>query len=326
MKKTTIVHICLWVAIAAVIGIAVIMLVRWNKGTDSNREADIEQVDPSEFDIETLDMIIPMDSARMNGHDEDGELNILCLGNNPFTDDRSETGLASLIAQKTGATVYDAAFPDSSMAFHNYPIVDSFPWDHYNLPSLTNLLLAQNFITLDSALNYVEDKSLYEPGIEAIKSVDMNKIDVVVIMYDSTDYNLGMPCVNEQVKDDVTSFAGGLTFFLEVVNQYWPHIRVFVMTPTYAQYMDEDGKLYSGTTKDIGNGALPYYVQNEINATVGEGYSVIDNYYGTINEENYSEYMIDHMHYNNAGREKLADRIADVINNKMTTVNSTAAN
>lgn len=326
MKKTTIVHILLLAAIVLIVGIAAFMLIRWNQGTNSDREADIEQIDPSEFDIETLDMIIPMDSSRLSNHEEDGELNILCLGNNPFTDDRGETGLAALIASKTGARVYDAAFPDSSMAFHNYPIVDSFPWDHFNLPSLANLLLAQSFVTLDSALNYVDDKSKYEPAIEAIKSVDMNKLDVIVIMYDSTDYNLGIPCVNEQVKDDVTSFAGGLTFFLEVVNQYWPHIRVFVMTPTYAQYMDENGKLYSGTIKDIGNGALPYYVQNEINATVGEGYSVIDNYYGTINEENYAEYMIDHMHYNAAGREKLADRIADVINNKMTTVNSTTGN
>jgi len=84
--------------------------------------------------------------------------------------------------------------------------------------------------------------------------------------------------------------------------------------------MDEDGKLYSGTTKDIGNGALPYYVQKEIDAAVDSGCSVVDNYYGTINEGNYEEYMIDYKHYNDAGRELLADRIAYIINNKLSTV------
>jgi len=320
VKKTTIVHICILAAIVVIAGIAALRLYLWDKGTTSNREADIEQVDPSEFDVEAMDMIIPIDSSRLEGHDTDGDLEILCLGNNPFTDDRSETGLANLIAQKTGAKVYDAAFPDSSTCYHNFPIIDSFPWDHYNLPSLANVLLAGEFKTLHSALQYVEDQSLYTPGIEALESVDMNKLDAIIIMYDSTDYNSGTPCMNEAVPDDVTAFTGGLTFFLNIVNQYWPHIRVFVMTPTYAQFMDENGKLYSGTTKDIGSGALPYYVQNEITATVSCGYSVIDNYYGTINEDNYTEYMSDYKHYNDAGREKLADRISDIINNKMKTV------
>lgn len=325
MKKTTIVHLAIIGLIVIIAGIAAYKLYVWNQGTDSDRDASIEQVDPSTFDVEVLDMIIPMDSSRLVNHEDDGELQILCLGNNPFTDDRSENGLANLIAKKTGAKVFDAAFPDSSTAYRNYPISESFPWDHYNLPSLANVLLAGEFKTINSAAAYVEDINKYKPGIEALETVDMNKLDVIVIMYDSTDYNIGTPCFNEAVPDDVQAFAGGLTFFLKIVNQYWPHIRVFVMTPTYAQYMDEDGKLYSGSEKDIGNGALPFYVQNEIDATVSCGYSVIDNYYGTINESNYQEYMSDYMHYNDAGREKLADRIADIINNNMTTVSSTAA-
>ena len=55
------------------------------------------------------------------------------------------------------------------------------------------------------------------------------------------------------------------------------------------------------------------------------GVSFVDNYYGTINEDNYQEYMKDHMRYNEAGREKLAERIADIINNKMGTVSSTTS-
>lgn len=323
MKKTTIVHLIIIGLIVVIAGVSAYKLYAWNKGSGTDREASIEQVDPSTFDVEVLDMIIPMDSSRMAGHEDDGELQILCLGNNPFTDDRSENGLANLIAKKTGATVYDAAFPDSSTAYRNYPISPNFPWDHYNLPSIANVLLAGDFKTINSASQYVEDLSLYTPGIEALEAVDMNKLDAIVLMYDSTDYNVGTPCFNEAVPDDVTAFTGGLTFFLNIVNQYWPHIRVFVMTPTFAQYKDQDGKLYSGSIKDIGNGSLPFYVQNEIDATVSCGYSVIDNFYGTINESNYQEYLSDHMHLNDAGREKVADRIADIINNKMSTVNST---
>ena len=61
-------------------------------------------------------MILPMDSARLEGREDDGVTTILCLGNNPFSDDRDKTGLAAQIADKTGAVVYDCAFPDSSAA------------------------------------------------------------------------------------------------------------------------------------------------------------------------------------------------------------------
>lgn len=322
MKKTSIVHIVLICAILIIAGVAAYRLYLWNTGVTSDRESDIEQVAPEEFDIETLDMIIPLDSSRLEGHEEDGELKILCIGNNPFADDKSSKGLANLIAEKTGATVYDASFPNSSAAYKNYPIDIYYPMDHFNLPSIACCLLAGDFKTLNSAKEYMEDPSAYADGIKTLESIDMNEMDVVIIMYDSTDYNIGTPCSNEAIDNDVQAFTGGITFFLEMINQYWPHIRTFVMTPTYAQYMDEDGKLYSGTTKDIGNGALPFYVQKEIDATVGCGCSIVDNYYGTINESNYEEYMSDHMHLNEKGREKVADRISNIINSKLGTVSS----
>ena len=94
------------------------------------------------------------------------------------------------------------------------------------------------------------------------------------------------------------------------------------MSPTYAQYMDGDGNLHNGTRKDLGNGTLNHYLVKEAEAVMDCGVSFIDNYYGTINEDNYEEYMIDHMHYNEKGYDKLADRIADIINNRMGVVSS----
>ena len=324
MKKTTIIHLVLLGLILIIIGVAAFRLIRWNSGA-YNKETDIEQIDPSEFDVEVLDMIIPLESSRLEGHEDDGELTILCIGNNPFTDDRSENGLANLIAEKTGATVIDAAFPDSSACYRNVPISESFPWDHYNLPSIGADLLSGEFKPMESAYEFVEDKETYRASIDALENLDMNKVDVIVMMYDSTDYNVGSPVVNENVPTDLATFTGGIRYFLQTVNENWPWVRTFVMTPTYAQYQDEEGNLYSATTENVGNGTLPYYVQCEIDAVVDCGVSVIDNYYGTINEENYTEYMSDYMHYNDAGREKLADRIADIINNNMVVVQSSGS-
>ncbi len=58
-------HIILLVVILLIAVVAVYRLYRWNQGTDL--DMDVSDVDPSEFDIETLDMIIPMDASLLEG-------------------------------------------------------------------------------------------------------------------------------------------------------------------------------------------------------------------------------------------------------------------
>ena len=312
-------HLVLIAIIVLIAGISVFRLVRWNQGT--TLEDDIE-VDPSEFDVEKMDMIIPMDSSRLEGREDDGVTTILCLGNNPFSDDRSETGLAAKIAEKTDAVVYDCAFPNSSAAC-KYPVYNpEYTRDHFNFYYVVECFRNNEFTAINSIAGDEPDPR-YQEAVDVMKTVDMDKVDIIIVMYDSTDYNNGTPSDNPDNPYDVTAFTGGLRTTLNNIQSTWPYIRIFVMSPSYAQYMDEDGNLYNGTTKDLGNGTLTHYVVKEIDATMDCGVSIIDNYYGTINEDNFEEYMEDHMHYNEKGREKLADRIAEIINTRMGTVSAT---
>ena len=315
-------HIVLIAAILLIAVVSVYRLYRWNQGVPL--DTDTEDVDTSQFDIEALDMILPMDSSLFEGREDDGVTTILCLGNNPFTDDRSSTGLSSLIAAKTDSVIYDCAFPNSSAAC-KYPVYNpEYTRDHFNLYYVAECFRNGEFTAIASIANDEPDP-IYAQTVEVMKTVDMDKVDIIIIMYDSTDYNQGTPSDNPDNPYDVTAFTGGLRTTINNIKNTWPYIRIFVMSPTYAQYMDEDGELHNGTTTDLGNGTLNHYLVKESDAAMDCGVSFIDNYFGTINEDNYKEYMTDHMHYNDAGREKLADRIADIINNRMSTVNSTTA-
>lgn len=315
-------HIVLVAAILLIAIVSVYRLYKWNQGVPL--DTDTEDVDTSQFDIEALDMILPMDSSLLEGREDDGVTTILCLGNNPFTDDRSSTGLSSLIAAKTDSVVYDCAFPNSSAAC-KYPIYNpEYTRDHFNLYYVAECFRNDEFTAIASIANDEPDP-IYAQTVEVMKTVDMDKVDIIIIMYDSTDYNQGTPSDNPDNPYDVTAFTGGLRTTINNIKNTWPYIRILVMSPTYAQYMDEDGGLHNGTITDLGNGTLNHYLVKESDAAMDCGVSFIDNYFGTINEDNYEEYMTDHMHYNDAGREKLADRIADIINNRMSTVNSTTA-
>lgn len=313
-------HLVLIASILLIAGIAAFRLYKWNQGTPL--DTDTSDIDTSQFDIEALDMIIPMDSSLLAGREDDGVTTILCLGNNPFTDDRSENGLAAQIASKTDSVVYDCAFPDSSAAC-KYPVYNpEYTRDHFNLYYVTECFRNNEFTAIASIAGDEPDP-IYQETVDVMKTVDMDKVDIIIIMYDSTDYNVGTPSDNPGNPNDVTAFTGGLRTTINNIKATWPYIRIFVMSPTYAQYMDEEGELHNGTTTDLGNGTLNHYLVKQSDAAMDCGVSFIDNYFGTINEDNYKKYMTDHMHYNDAGREKLADRIAEIINNRMGTVNST---
>lgn len=315
-------HIIIIAFILIIAGISVYRLVKWNQGTQL--DSDMEDIDSSEFDIETLDMILPMDASLLEGHEDDGETHILCIGNNAFADDRSENGLAARIASRTGATVYDCSFPDSSAACKYSVYNPEYPNDHFNFYYVIECLRNQEFTAIGSIAGSTGDYR-YTEAVSVMESLNMDKIDIMLIMYDSTDYNQGTPSDNPDSPYDVTAFTGGIRTTLKNIKATWPHIRIFVMSPTYAQYQDENGELHSGTRYDIGHGTLNHYLVKELEATMDCGVSFIDNYFGTINEDNYKDYMLDHMHYNNAGRDMLADRIADIVNNRLSVVNSVPA-
>lgn len=315
-------HIVLILAIVIIAAVSIYRLFKWNQGTQLE-EID-ENADTSEFDIETLDMILPIDASRLEGHEEDNTTTILCLGNNPFSDDRGKTGLASKIAAKTDSVVYDCSFPDSSAACKYSYYDPSYTKDHFNLFYVVECFRSNEFTAINSIAGDEPDPR-YQEAVDVMKTVDMDKVDILIIMYDSTDYNIGTPSDNPDNPYDVTAFTGGLRTALANIQSTWPHIRVFVMSPAYAQYQDENGNLLNGTITDIGNGTLNHYLVMEYMAATDCSVSFIDNYFGTINEDNYEEYMEDYMHYNEAGREKLADRIADIINNHLMTVYSSTA-
>ena len=306
------IHIILIFVIVLIAAFSAYRLNKWNQGIT----LDDTPIDTSEFDIEVLDMIMPMDSSRLAGHEDDGITTILCLGNNPFADDRSETGLAARIADKTGAVVYDCAFPDSSAAC-KYPVYNpEYTRDHFNFYYVVECFRNNEFTAINSIAGDEPDPRFQE-AVDVMKTVDMEKVDVIVIMYDSTDYNIGTPShdPNDNL-NNVVAFTGGLYVTMQNIQSTWPYIRIVLMSPTYAQATDEDGNLLNGTITDLGNGPLVHYATKEADVAMACGVSYIDNYFGTINEDNYEEYMSDYMHYNEAGREKLANRVADIIINQ----------
>lgn len=311
MKKLNINwHYIIIGAILIIAAICVIKLIIWNKGTKS----DYNPNNLAEgYDIEPLDTIIPLSESKLQGREDDGATHVLCLGNNPLTDELGTNGFTSLLAERTNATVYNAGFPESSIGAKFSSYNEGYLRDNFNLPYVAKSISNQNFTGLESAASLEQDTK-YTQAVETLKSTDYNKIDILVIMYDAIDYIEKIPSDNPNDPYELSTYTGGLRTAIESIQEAYPHIRIFVMSHTFAQSIDENGNYQNGGTADLGNGALPHYLLKEVDVSISSGVSIIDNYYGTINEDNYKDYMTDYIHLNDAGRKALADRLAEVIN------------
>lgn len=303
-------HIVLLAAILIIAAISIIKLVVWNIGTKSNYDPDNLA---EGYDIEALDTIIPLSETKLEGHEDDGVTTVLCLGNNPLTDETGENGFTGQLAALTGATVYNGGFPGSTIGARYSAYNESYPKDNFNLPYVAESICSRDFSRLESAASIEEDEK-YRQAVETLKSIDYSKVDLITFVYDAADYLEKIPSDNPNDPYELSTYTGGLRNAIEKIQKAYPYIRIVVMSHTFAQSIDENGNYQNGGSVDLGNGPLPHYLVKEVDVSIACGVSVIDNYYGTINEDNYNDYMTDYIHLNDAGRKALAERLAELIN------------
>ena len=235
-------HVLFALVLLIVVGVVGYRVTHWGQRIS---QSDIFKDGQGSYD-DSWDSILPLT-------DENGQMiindasNIVVFGNAPFADDRdSSDNLANLIAKETDTTVYNCSISGSYLAAQqlNYdPTVA--PMDAYCLYWLVNLAVG---VPLDGyytdAANALGDKTPAEAEevINTLKTLDFNTIDTVAIMYDATDYLSGNAMYSDENPTDPTQFTGNLEASIEVLQNYYPQIRIIVMSPTYAYAVDENGE------------------------------------------------------------------------------------
>lgn len=303
------IHLILLSVIVLIAIFCVVRLYIWNKGVPSDYDPNQQTTD---FDTEAMDYIIPLAPDKLEGREDDGVTTILCLGDDPFSLDQGSGGLAEQIAAKTGATVYNGSFTGTTIAVQFEDYNDGYILDAFAFVNVAKSLASGNFDLMRTAATYSFDES-FPKTVAALESLDMNSLDMICIMYDGSDYINRRPCEDPNHPDNPQTYTGALRSGIQAIQEAWPHIRIVVMSHTFCHNVNEEGNFENGDRVDLGNGTLGHYLQKELDTTSDCGVSFIDNFYGSINEDNYLDYMTDYIHFNDAGRELLADRFTECI-------------
>lgn len=309
-KKPNInIHVILLCVIVLIVGFSAYRLYRWNIGVPSDYDPNYQTTD---FDIEAIDSIIPLAPDKLEGHVDDGVTTILCLGDDPFSLEQGDGGLAEQIAAKTGATVYNGSFTNTTIASQNPTYQDWYYLDAFSFSYVAQSLASGDFDLMTNAAAYSYDEA-FPRTTAMLASLDMSSVDIICIMYDGSDYINRRPCDDPNAPYDIITYTGALRTGIEAIQEAYPYIRIVVMSHTFCFYVNEEENFENGDRVDLGNGTLSHYLQKELDVTMDCSVSFIDNFYGSINEDNYLGYMTDYIHFNDAGRELLADRFVQCL-------------
>ncbi|MCM1025733.1 MAG: hypothetical protein NC432_04820 [Roseburia sp.] len=313
-------HIVLAITIVLVPCIILLRFLNWGKFISQNEIRDNIEGGYSD----TLDLTVPLvgDDGRMIPLNTEDGLSIVFFGNAPFADDRdSKDNLVNIIGDLTGATVYNCSIGDSYMACERSTFrAEEKPMDAYSLfwmaASATGAAEPSMFQEAASALgeNIPEDA---QQATDLLGTIDFSTVDVIAIMYDAYDYLLGRPVINLGDATDLTTFTGNLESAIWYLQFAFPHIRIIVLSPTYAfsDELDENGNyVSSGMVRYNGYDALSSYVVMEGSSCSLRQVTFIDNLYGTVHEDNALDYLSDNRHLNIDGRKLVARRFIEAMN------------
>lgn len=307
-----------FVIILTVIIFCIIRILIWNKGKDYHFEGS---GDPSNLAVESEDYFVAMDPSLLEGREDDGELHILFLGDDIFTYGDSTQSIPNQVASATDATVYNCAFPGSTLSLSTPTFDESNCNDVFSFAMIALGINANDFLFMDY---YKESADIYDSTfdhtIEQLKSIDFNKIDVIFLDYGTYDY------LNGHMTTDITSpmalhaVTGSLNAGISAIQQSYPHIRFVLMSPTFCYYDEGDGTLTQADIRRVGstNETLGGYIIAMKAMCVELNISFLDNYFGIpLNAETAQQYLVDAIHVNDECRKLIADKVINYIKTRM---------
>lgn len=312
-------HVILLIVALIFVGCIIYKILNFGQLVDLN---EIFKDGPGTYE-DTLDSILPLFDTEGNPVYENygqGDT-ILVFGNAPFADDRgSKDNLANMVQDMTGTTVYNCSVSGSYLATE-LPTLDASkaPSDIFSFYWLVSLATGFHGSTDAEFLKGVELLGENAPPeamevYNTLTSIDLSTVDVVIVMYDGSDYLAGHPMYNDDDYTDITQFTGNTEAGIELLQFCCPDIRIIVMSPPYAFAIDDDGSYVSSDIKRYGWDVLSTYVIKQYTSCVSRSVTYVDNLYGTINEDNASEYLTDNLHLNLEGRKKIAERLVYALN------------
>lgn len=225
---------------------------------------------------------------------------VVVFGDSLIGGSRDETSALAILANYTGAKVYNVGFSGCRMSVH--PTAGFGAFCMWALAKA----IAENDWTQQDAEVGSSGLDFFAEHLERLKSIDFSTVDMVVIHYGTNDYtagNGGTTIDNPSDPDDYTTLCGALRYSIEALQTAYPRLQIYVSTPCYRYWTADDGTVTFAEEYVYYNRKLVEFVDALRNTAAEYHLPVIDNYHSLgLNRVNASSYLSDGVHQNEYGR------------------------
>lgn len=243
-------------------------------------------------------------------------LQILVLGDSNMAYDFGDRSIPQRIAERMECDVYNCAVGGTSASKINIENYMDRTLDSLCLYNLSRIMEAEDEQSLyDFYYNVPLNEKYAIDNMYYLTEIENEDVDYVLISYGLNDYLAGQAIYSEDPYDE-TSYAGALRSSIERIQGKYPNATIILSSITYCVFYDEDEVGFvEGYEKDLGGGFVTAY--RDAAKVVSEEYDAVyfmDNLeLLEIDKTNFSDYLRDTMHLNDAAQERYVDCFVKVI-------------
>lgn len=233
---------------------------------------------------------------------------IVALGDSILGECRDTSSVLVRLGELTGCTVFNSALGGTRFSRNKDTMRLSDMSDSLSVAALVQAIVSDDFGPQQTVRMKVPATDYFEVTIDSLTTVDFNEVETIIIEAGLNDYHMGITIASEDPYDEYT-FAGALRSTLRMLKKQYPDIRIILLTPTYTWYHNLTCEEYN-----LGGGVLEDYVNVELCVAEEMGVEIIDLYhdfYPHEQEEDRHIYTRDGVHPNEAGRELIAQKLAE---------------
>lgn len=241
------------------------------------------------------------------------KLDIVIVGDSLFCNESGEKNLAETLADVTGSEMQNCSIGGTCASNINGGNEIDYYADMLGFYNISNMICTGNNTSISDD---VRNLSVTFPDAYTkmlfLNGTDLNKEDVLIVNYGINDAFLRIPAKSEDPYDERT-YSGAMRRGLKSISEKYPDLKIVVGEVTYTSLVlfGESDSYYDEITAQY---------RDEYNEELKKIASEFDNVYYfdfssrlLINQDNYSDYLIDGIHFNDEGKKVYADCLAEYI-------------
>lgn len=245
---------------------------------------------------------------------EETSFDIVCLGDSILGQARDATSIPAILGRELNVSVFNGAFGGTNMSRKSEDRSITYFKDSLSMAALSLAIGYEDFGPQQTVASKENGTEYFEETVDRLEEIDFHKVETLIIGYGTNDYNGGTPIENPENLYDTYTYAGALRFSLEALQKNYPHLRIILLAPTYSWFL---AKKETCEEWNSGYGYLEDYVDAVFRVAEEFQVEVVDLYhdfYPHEKWEDYARYTTDGLHPNEKGRELIAGKLAEYLN------------